>query len=169
MAEALFDHGLVTAATAARAPMLDTLTYDEESGGLRRWAGQQWVAHPVGKAKLAEFRELLALRDTTTALIGAHAAEIPVGQRDQLRGELNLMDFSSRPHGVFHVRRSAVRALWHTQGLRSGRLPGGASRGVGRSAGSARRPSRRRPVLSRAGHRLRQRARAGRSVLGEAR
>jgi len=100
VAEALFDPGLVTAATAARAPMLDTLTYDEESGGLRRWAGQQWVAHPVGKAKLAEFRELLALRDTTTALIGAHAAEIPVGQRDQLRGELNrLYDRYVTVHG----------------------------------------------------------------------
>lgn len=80
--------------------MLDTLRYDEGAQSLRRWDGEGWVAHPAGQKKLGEFRELLALRDTTQALIDAHNPDTPASQRDGLRGELNrLYDDYVRTHG----------------------------------------------------------------------
>jgi hypothetical protein len=76
-----------------------------------------------------------------------------------------LLDFSSRPCGVFHVRRSVGGALWHTRcPLRSAAWRGGP--GVGRFARAARRPSGRSPVLSRAGYCVRSGACPGRSVPG---
>jgi N12 class adenine-specific DNA methylase len=96
----LFDRGMVTAATAERPPVLDTLRYDDRAQSLRRWDGEGWVAHPAGQKKLGEFRELLALRDTTQALIDAHNPDTPADQRDGLRGELNrLYDDYVRAHG----------------------------------------------------------------------
>ena len=96
------------------------------------------------------------------------------GQKDpgivfeELGVDYLMVDFSSRPCGVFDVRRSVGRALWHTRcPLQSAAWRGGP--GVGRFAGSARQPSGRSPVLSRAGHRVGSCPRAGRSVPGRSR
>jgi len=86
----------------------------------------------------------------------------------KLNYEWVLLDFSSRPYGVFDVRLCVGGALWHTRcPLRSAAWRGGPD--VGRFAGATRRPSGRTPVLSPAGHRVGSRSRPGRSVPGRVR
>ena len=56
--------------------------------------------NPTPKTRLAETRELIALRDVTTSLITSQRDGRPPAERDQLRGHLNtLYDNYVRRHG----------------------------------------------------------------------
>ncbi len=97
---AAFDRGLVTAATMRRGVPEGTLRYDTESAGIQRWDGQVWAGHSAGRAKTAEWRAMLAMRDLSNTLIRAQRDGLPAGDRDQLRGELNrVYDAYVATHG----------------------------------------------------------------------
>jgi N12 class adenine-specific DNA methylase len=97
---ATFDQGLVTSATLARSAPEGSLRYHADSGRIQRWDGQRWAEHAAGRGKIAEWRQLLALRDLSTTLIRAQRDGVAVADRDQLRGELNrVYDAYVAKHG----------------------------------------------------------------------
>ncbi len=98
---AVFHPGLIIPVSVQAGRPLDTLAYDEDTASLRRWDGQEWVAHPGRAGKIAETRTLLELRDLATTLIRAQRDGLVVGERDQLRGELNrVYDHYVAVHGA---------------------------------------------------------------------
>ncbi|WP_307856938.1 helicase-related protein [Mycolicibacter acidiphilus] len=98
--EISFAGGLVTAATEAQRPRLHSLRYDTTSQSLQNWTGHQWSTVNAPKTRLAETRELLAIRDAAEALIGSQRDQAAVGDRERLRTHLNrLYDTYVTKHG----------------------------------------------------------------------
>ena len=95
-----FDPGLITAAHRGADTPLYTLRYNPDTKGIEYWSGHRWEPNPTPKTRLAETRELIALRDVATSLITSQRDGRPPAERDQLRGHLNtLYDNYVRRHG----------------------------------------------------------------------
>ena len=95
-----FDPGLLTAAHRGADTPLYTLRYNPDTKGIEYWSGHRWEPNPTPKTRLAETRELIALRDVATSLITSQRDGRPPAERDQLRGHLNtLYDNYVRRHG----------------------------------------------------------------------
>ena len=95
-----FDPGLITAADRGADTPLYTLRYNPETKGIEYWSGHAWEPNRTPKTRLAETRELIALRDVATSLITSQRDGRPQAERDQLRGHLNtLYDNYVRRHG----------------------------------------------------------------------
>ena len=95
-----FDPGLITAADRGADTPLYTLCYNPATKGIEYWSGHAWEPNRTPKTRLAETRELIALRDVATSLITSQRDGRPQAERDQLRGHLNtLYDNYVRRHG----------------------------------------------------------------------
>lgn len=95
-----FDPGLITAADRGAETPLYTLRYNPDTKSIEYWSGQSWEPNKTPKTRLAETRELIALRDVATSLIISQRDGRPQAERDQLRGHLNtLYDNYVRRHG----------------------------------------------------------------------
>lgn len=90
MAESpIFAAGLVTAADTAEQVPLDTLRFNADAGIIERWSGTDWVDNTTAKARIAETRKLIELRDITTSLIHAQLRGASAAEKDPLRALLN--------------------------------------------------------------------------------
>ena len=125
MAEsAVFAAGLVTAADTAAEVPLDTLRYHAELGRIERWSGVEWVDNGTARARIAETRELIELRDIATSLIHAQLDGVPTLQRDQLRALLNRRyDAYVAAHGPINrftmTEPTAVTPARHAEKVRT--------------------------------------------------
>ena len=125
MAEsAVFAAGLVTAADTAAEVPLDTLRYHAELGRIERWSGVEWVDNGTARARIAETRELIELRDIATSLIHAQLDGVPTLQRDQLRALLNRRyDAYVEAHGPINrftmTEPTAVTPARHAEKVRT--------------------------------------------------
>lgn len=101
MAESpVFAAGLVTASDAAEEVPLDTLRFSEDLGLIERWSGVEWVDNGTAKARIAETRELIELRDIATTLVHAQLDDAAALEKDRLRVLLNRRyDAYVRAHG----------------------------------------------------------------------
>ncbi len=100
VAEISFDPGLLTKANAGQTLPLYSLRYNEDTKSIQSWGGMEWVEEKTPKTRIGEIRELLALRDTATAVITAQREQLPTEDREQLRAHLNyLYDAYVTKHG----------------------------------------------------------------------
>lgn len=106
--EISFDAGLLTRATTGTRTPLYTLRYDADTHSIQSWTGQRWVQENTPKSRIAETRELIALRDAASAVIASQRDQLPTAEREQLRAHLNrIYDAYVTKHGpVNRFKRS---------------------------------------------------------------
>jgi N12 class adenine-specific DNA methylase/SAM-dependent methyltransferase len=101
--EISFDPGLLTQGAGDSGPALYTVRYNEDTQSIQVWAGSEhggWIETRTPKKRIAETRELLALRDTAKAVITSQQNNVPEAEREQLRAHLNrLYDRYVDKHG----------------------------------------------------------------------
>lgn len=79
------------ATTVSEHPPLYTLRYNADTDSIDYWAGKSWKPNKTPRTLIAETKELIALRDVATNLIGAQRHHEPTSERDQLRAHLNTL------------------------------------------------------------------------------
>ncbi|MEC3919331.1 DEAD/DEAH box helicase family protein [Nocardia sp. CDC160] len=85
-----FGTGLVTPVEESTEVAVDTLRWNKQLGRIEVFTGTQWAEAPVrGKRRIAEWRELLGLRDVAATLVQAQLEGREHAERSALRGELN--------------------------------------------------------------------------------
>lgn len=85
-----FSPGLVRPVEETTDIAVDTLRWNAARGRIEVYTGTDWDAAAIrGKRRIAEWRELLGLRDVAAALVDAQLHDHDHAERSALRGELN--------------------------------------------------------------------------------
>ncbi|NNH73001.1 DEAD/DEAH box helicase family protein [Nocardia uniformis] len=85
-----FGAGLVTPVGESVEVAVDTLRWNKNLGRIEVYTGTNWTEAPVrAKRRIAEWRELLGLRDVAATLVQAQLEGRDHTERSALRGELN--------------------------------------------------------------------------------